>query len=274
MTFFGKTWFLVFLFFYPFSTTGFSGAESAGAAGSFLLTGEPAGLFTTPLSLGDINYFTSGISFNNRYMIPGLSSSMGVLAFPLNDKFVSAIGISRFGSSLYALDHISVAGYKKFSEKWSAAVRIDYLLESFGNGYGSQSRVSGTIAMMFPLTKNIDAAFQLSDPVGYTIREKPLSAIDNRAVEAGLKTSLGNVMMALSIKKNNEQPLDIILGMVYRLNSKFSLRSGLSTGVEAFAFGFGYDRSSLNITVSSSYHLTLGFSPSVSLNWKLKKSNK
>ena len=187
--------------------------------------------------------------------------------------FSTAVGFSRFGNELYSLDHICAAGYKQFSRKWSGGVKFEYLNERYGGGYENRARISSAIVLMFPLTSKIDAAFQISDPIGYMIKKGAEQGIDNRAIQVGLKSTISKVIMAISLNKYSSLSADVTFGMIYSLTPKFKIRSGLSTGVHAFAFGFGYEMNAFSFTISSSYHLSLGFSPSVSLNWRLAKVN-
>jgi hypothetical protein len=59
-------------------------------------------------------------------------------------------------------------------------------------------------------------------------------------------------------------------GIEYKLNEMFYLRAGVATNPFLNTFGFGLFLNNFQLDVASSFHSVLGFSPRMSLTYKIK----
>jgi len=249
------------------------GGESSGVGGCFVLMAEPVSFLYSPIAIGDIKETTLGTAFDNKFLVKGLSTSAVVIAVPITQNFISALGYSRFGSSVYAVNHFAVGGSKSLTEYIELGVRFDFHSETYGNDDRSILKYSAAIAAKYKFSNDLIAAVLVNEPFSYINNKPPVKPYSDRSLHIGLSKKSQKLQLGISVDMPAAYQPEVTIGIIYFSGLKFKLFSGVSTGPNVFSFGFGYSNDRWAFSTSSSYHPHIGFSPSTSLIFSFDKSD-
>ncbi|MBL0339509.1 MAG: hypothetical protein IPP71_00435 [Bacteroidetes bacterium] len=158
----------------------------------------------------------------------------------------------------------------KFGSAVTAGVRLDYLSKQFGNEYGGAYALTGSAGILIQLTRELRSGFYLHNPQ----RAKLSGAGSQRTpslVSGGLQWNFGkHAELNLGVEKNSNEKVRLQCGFKYCMSDQFGMYGGVSSGKDAFHFGFQFKWNVLYFDFASGYNQLLGFSPKFSLIFKNK----
>ncbi|PJA09905.1 MAG: hypothetical protein COX70_00460 [Flavobacteriales bacterium CG_4_10_14_0_2_um_filter_32_8] len=244
------------------------------------------GGFTTTLSdvwstnnnqagLGFITDFSGGIYYENRFLLKETSYKAGALVMPVK---IGALGISvtSFGFELYNETKAGLSYGQRFGDKFSVGVQLNYLNTKLAQEYGTKTSITSAIGLIAKLSKELSLGVHLYNPT----RSK-LAEYDNERIPTIMKLGLEyrfseKVMMGIETEKDMNFDAVVKAGLEYHITEALYLRGGISTNPTQYAFGFGMKLKDFKIDISSSFHQTLGITPSISIIYvknKIKKAD-
>jgi hypothetical protein len=243
------------------------GARSAGfAQASVALGGDLWGAQNNQAGLAYITHFQAGAFYENRFLMNELSMKAVAAAMPLKAG-VFGLEASSFGYSLYSENKAGLSFAKKFGERFSAAVQLDYFQTRIGENYGTASTVAGEIGLLAEPVKNLKLGFHIFNITRSKLGGSADESLPTIMRLGGLYTFSEKVFVTLEVEKDIDFKPIIRGGVEYHPVKSFYLRAGAASNPALTAFGFGLEFNKLRIDLASTFHTTLGFSPQVGLQY-------
>jgi hypothetical protein len=246
------------------------GARAAGIANASVTLTDAWACFHNQAGLAYLKNTVTGASFDNRFSISDLSTKGFVFASPLKAG-TFGLSASVFGYSKYNEKKAGFTYAKKFGEKVSAGLQLDYLNTFIGDEYyGSKSSFVVEGGLLTEPIKDFKLGFHIFNPT----RAKLAEYADERIptiVRVGVSYTFSEkVFWNAEEEKDIDQQAIFKSGIEYHINEPLFLRVGISTNPTLVSFGFGIRMKQLSFDAASSYHQVLGFSSSFSLNYEFQ----
>ena len=243
-----------------------AGARAAALNNASVTLGDLWSGLSNQAGLTEVNAFSAGASFQNRYAVKDLSDKAVVIASPLG---FGKIGFSlrSFGNTNYSDSRIGLAYALALTDKFSAGVQLNYHQLRIAEGYGSQQGVSVDIGAIYKMNEHLILAAHLANPnrsslAEYRDERRPTVLRVGATYVFSPKVSLLSQLDAQS-----EQRVAIKGAIEYQAVENFYIRAGAGTMPSSTAFGIGYTFSSWRLDAASNWHNTLGFSPQLTLSY-------
>lgn len=216
---------------------------------------------------------SAGLFFENRFLLKEMNTRGFGFTLPVSSSDVFGLSFSQYGYSAYNESKIGLSFAKVFAKKVSAGLQLDYLYTAstaengskgaFTFEFGLQSKVSKKMMIGFYAFNPVHSV--LSDYNGYT-EYVPVVLRFGIAYQFSEK-------FVLEVETDKDLHYDAILrmGCDYKINDKFFVRGGLSTGVVLYSIGVGAKWNRFTFDIASSFHQVLGVTPAVSLSYNFPK---
>ncbi len=240
------------------------------------------GGFTTTLSdvwstnnnqagLGFNKSISGGIYYESRFLLKETGYKAGAFVLPVK---TGALGLSvtSFGYELYNRTNVGLSYGQHFGEKFSAGVQLNYFNTKLSENYGQKSAFTASLGLMAKLNKELTIGVHVYNPT----RSK-LAEYNNERIPTIMKLGLDykfseKVFVALETEKDIDYDAIIKAGIEYHIIDVLYLRGGVSSNPSLTSFGLGVLLKDFKLDIASSYHQTLGFTPSISIVYtKAKK---
>ena len=224
--------------------------------------------------LGFVTELSGGIYYENRFLLKETAYKAGVFVLPTK---VGAIGISvaSFGYSAYSETKAGLSYGQRFGDKFSIGIQLNYLNTSLSQEYGSNNTVTGAVGLIAKLSDELRMGVHVYNPT-----RTSLADYDNEKIPTVMKLGLDyrfskKVIFVIETEKSLDYKAVVRFGIEYQVLDVLYLRGGISTNPTLSVFGFGLNLKDFKIDLSSSFHQTLGITPSISLIYvKSKKAKK
>lgn len=210
--------------------------------------------------------FTVGINYNNRFLLPALSTSSLLLVVPVS-QLKLLTHISQFGSESFQETLFECGAAQCFGGKLSMGLTFKYY----------HFRAAELEEQPQYLTFNLGAQYHGSDfGLGCSFQNLFGEHFNSEFVQmnyhgvaiVGAHRKLRAFTLSAQICASRKKASTWHLGAEYRLNKTFSLLSGFQSGAQNFSFGFTFVKHKIGIASSCYYHHVLGLSPSISFLFK------
>lgn len=269
-----------FIFFYLFSwftstaeneTMIGARASAIGNAGISLSDGWSAA--HNPAGLGFVRNLTTGIGYENRFLLKELGTRGAVLALPVKAGTIG-LSLSNFGYALYQENSYRFSAGKALSPAFSMGMSIDYLHTRLGEGYGNRSGIVATIGIQAKPLKNLVLAAHIYNPT----RNKWIKSAEERiptVMKAGMAYHFSSrVLCVVETEKNLAKKPLLKAGIEYMPLDNFYLRIGMNTNPAQSTFGIGCFIKNLQLDLAFTYHQSLGLSSQIGLSYLFTKNKK
>jgi hypothetical protein len=212
------------------------------------------------------NQSAAGIYVENRFMIQEMGSQTA--AIMVKSKY-GMLGTT-VGYSGDANYHTLKAGFayaRKFGNRFSAGIQLDYIATSLGEDYGKRSNITFDAGIMIKITEQLTFGVHTFNPV-----HVQLSEYNNERIPTILNAGFGftfsdRLLLTAEANKNSEFPMEFRTGAEYKLSRSAYARIGVSTNPARYTFGVGLEMKNLSFDLSASFHPQLGYSPQVSMQY-------
>lgn len=223
--------------------------------------------FHNQAGLAGLNTISTGFYYESRFGIDELSLVAGSLILPV---WPGNFGLSffQFGKGTFKENKLGLAFSRSFSEKWSAGIQLDYFLKTFPENeraYGFATFEGGVI---FNPSESFSLGVHVFNPV--------LGGIETPAGKSEMPLVFrvgGNyrfdekLMVAFETEKDNQHPLLVKSGVEFFPVENFAIRFGVSGKPFKYTAGIGYRIGNFSADAGFGYHGSLGFTPSVSIQF-------
>ena len=227
--------------------------------------------------LGFVEALSAGIYYENRFLLKETGYKAVAFVVPVKSGALG-VSVASFGFSLYNETKVGLSYGKRFGDKFSMGIQLNYLNTQLTQEYGSNTSITGAIGLMTKLSKELTLGVHVYNPT----RSK-LAEYDNERVLTIMKLGMDyrfseKVMLAVSTEKDVNFSAIVNAGLEYQVVERLYLRGGISTNPTQYALGFGMQLKDFKVDLSSSFHQTLGVTPGISIvytrNKKVEKESK
>ncbi len=223
-----------------------------------------------PGALAELENFSAGISYENRFLLKELQSQALAVAIPLKVGVIS-VGGHMYGYKRYRSYKAGVGYSLKLAEKISAGVQLNYQGISLSDPYGSKGNISAEAGVFARFTDNWTMGFSV-----YNLNRAKLAEYGDDRFTTFMRLGTAyrfsdKFLVSLEAEKDLEYALRFKSGVEYKVIDEFFLRAGVATTPLELSFGFGYHMKQVHIDFGTAYRQILGWSPHFSLLFDLKK---
>ncbi len=245
------------------------GARAKGMGGSSVAM---QGVFSThnnQAGLAAFEHMAGGIYSEKRFFLNALNLHAGAVVVPTANG-VFGLGISYFGYKAYNDKKIGLAFGKKFSDRFSGGVQLDYL-STFISEFGNRSAFTAEAGIQARISRTFLLGAHLFNPFRIKVSE-----FENEKVPTTLRVGLiytpsDKLLFTVETEKDIDLKPVVRAGMEYLIVKKLFIRTGLSTNPVVNSFGIGLNLDQLKMDIATSIHPVLGISPHFSLLYLLHK---
>lgn len=202
-------------------------------------------------------------------MLQDLNQYSGILTLPTNSG-TFALQADYFGFSGMNENQLGLAYGRSLSSKMDVGVKFNYHTIKVA-GYGNAYAINFEAGTILHLTEQLRAGFHVYNPFS-----SKFSKSNTEKLPAIFKTGLGyeasdKVFVSTEIIKQEDEPVNVNVGLQYNLQQKVLLRAGISTANTNSFAGVGIYFGNLRLDVNAAYHPQLGFTPGLLLLYNFKK---
>ena len=218
-----------------------------------------------PAASAFLKEMSLGLHSERRFADAQLSHAQLALVVPLkNNAF--ALDVSYFGYSKYNETHAGLSYARSFAEKFSMGIQFNYLRMSTA-GYKTKHFANADLGVFYNINKKFSVAAHATQLIRWKVSDDATDRLP-LVLSIGAAYHPSEIFtVCVELEKNSEKPLSIKAGAEYRVAKKVFLRAGFHSGPVSPSLGVGLQLKNLKLDVASAYHLQLGFTPGVSLQY-------
>ena len=224
---------------------------------------------TNQALLSEINTPAAGIYSERRFMLKELSSYAGAIALP---SVLGGFGIAfkYFGGADFSISQIGIGYGRKLSDKIDIGIQFNYNNMKLA-GYGSSGNVNFELGTLWHITDKFHWGIHVYNPAGGKFGKD-----NSEKLAAIYKTGIGyeasdRFFISAEIDREEDQPVNINIGLQYNFATQFLARAGISTGTGNYFFGVGLKWKVCRMDIVTTYHPQLGFTPGLLLLFDFKE---
>ena len=241
------------------------GAYSINHADVFSFTNNQA-------ALAQLKNASSGVYGERRFLLNDLSLYHLAVAVPTNSgNFGFKTGY--FGFNEYNESQMGLAYARKLGSKVDIGVQFNYNAIRI-NSYGNASAINFEIGTILHLTGNLNAGLHAYNPIGAKFGkdgEEELASV----YTMGLGYDASDIFfVSAEIEKEENQPVNINVGLQYKIIPQLLLRGGIKTNTSSLYAGAGLFLKAIRLDITTSIHPELGITPGLLLICNFPESAK
>lgn len=222
--------------------------------------------------LAQIEGFTAGAFYENRFLVRGMSFQGFAAANPIGENGVVSLGYSGFGFSVYKEDNVGAAYALRLARNLTGGVKLNYHSTRIAaENYGRTGNITAELGVQMQVSKNVMVSSHLFNPFRARLNDFNDERLPT-ALRLGASYRISDeVYAALEVEKDIEQKPTFRGGIEYQPVDILYIRVGTSTEPTMFSFGLGFKFSNFQFDLAGSYHSLLGYTPQVSLTYLPQK---
>ncbi len=226
--------------------------------------------FGNQAGLAFLEGLSVGLHTERRFLVEDLNSASFAVAYP-NKKFGTfGLAANYFGSDAYSEQRIGISYARKLFEQVALGVQFDYLGIRMPE-YDNIASFTFEIGLQAQFSKHFRAGAHVFSPARIQLTDQEEDIIPAQFNVGVAYLPSEKVMVTAEVEKDIDFPFSIRAGVEYRVVEKLSLRVGTGSQPTQTGFGLGVHLKSIDIDLASSYHWVLGFTPSISVAYTVKK---
>lgn len=219
-------------------------------------------------ALANIEDLSFGASYESRFLLKSLGVQSLAVAIPVK-RGAFGFNYTGFGDKLYRESKIGLGYGIKLSEKVNLGIRLNYHSLNLGNNYGRTQNLTFEIGFLAKPTKNIQIGFHLFNPT-----QTKLNDYQNEEIPVIMNLGLAykfsdKVTGNIEVEKDIDLPFSVKVGLEYFPLENLFLRAGIVTSPSMPTIGFGVAKGNFKLDFSSSFHPSLGITPSLGLRYTM-----
>lgn len=239
-----------------------SGARAAALSNAAVTLSDFWAISHNQAALVHIKNITAGVYTENRFLVKELSMASAALVVPVGGG-AAGVSFTTFGFSLYNESKTGITYAHTFSEKFSAALQLNYHHTTIAHDYGTKGTVSFETGMLYQLLPQVTIGVHLFNPSGARIlSNERIPTI----VRAGAAWQLSEKVLLLAETEKDLLHRPVFkAGIEYHIIQPLFFRVGIGTRPTTNSFGFGFRAGNIQVDLATSFHYVLGYSPQFNL---------
>jgi hypothetical protein len=245
------------------------GARSLALSHAFITLSDTWSTFHNQASITNINNFSAGIFYESKFMVDELSLTAGSFVLPVS---AGTFGFSfyQFGKGDFKENKVGVAFAKQLSEKFSAAIQLDYFSQRMPENSCAFGFVTFETGIIYSPNKKMFLGAHISNPILNGIETNEGKQKSPTVFRFGGHYQFAKmILVTAEFQKDLENPFILKTGIEFSPAQNFSLRFGISGKPVSYTAGIGYTFGKITTDIGFSYHGNLGVTPSVSVQIRL-----
>lgn len=249
-----------------------SGGRAAGMANASVAFYDTWSVSHNQAGMMHTGSVTAALYTENRFLLPELSLAGFAVIIPFSGSTLG-VSFSGFGNALYREGKTGIAYARSFGERLSAGLQISYQFATLAEGSGHNGTAVAELGIIYELMPGLLIASHVFNPTMAGRSDCPYSGSCINiptVIRTGFSYSFSdNVMLSMETDKDIRLPVVFRAGIEYAPGAAIAIRTGVSTNPLQNAFGIGFHRGRLQIDLAAAYHYALGYSPGVSMIYKM-----
>ena len=266
---------LFFIFFYVTTANAGNdnlpgGGRAAAMGGTGVAVQDIWSAVNNQSGLAFLENISVGVFSEQRFLLEELGNRGIAIAVPVKKIGVFSVQHSQFGYSLYRESKTGLTFSRKFGDKFSAAMQIDYLSTMIGEGYGNKNSFAVEAGVTAKLTEELTIGSHIYNPTRNSLAEFEDERIPT-IIRFGLSYIFSKqLMVTVESEKDIEEDNTIRAGLEYKVVEQLYLRGGIATNPTYGTFGVGWNLKDFQLDIAAGFHQTLGVTPSASINYTFR----
>ncbi len=224
---------------------------------------------SNPATLSQIKVAGVGLFAERKYSLKELSFYTTALAIPTSYGGFGIIarynGFKDYNETQFGL------AYSKSLGSIDIGAQFNYYSVSIA-GYGSSGVVTADAGMIWHILERVNVGIVIMNMVA-----GKLKSIEAEKPAIGYKLGIGYdisplVFLSTEIVKEENNLVNIIAALQYKVDDKFFLRGGIYTSTTSPWLGAGLAWKNFRVDITSSYHPQLGISPGLFILYTIKQN--
>jgi hypothetical protein len=249
-----------------------AGARRVGLGFAYTgVRGDFWSLFMNPAGIAGLQQMEIGAYVERRFVLQQLNYGTLGFAMPFkNGKHFAGFDVSAFGFDAYSESRIGLTYATTLFERLSLGAKVNYNRISIQN-YGAKGVLYADIGLNCILSKHISVGFRVYNASRSQLLRDPDEKIPT-TLDAGLAYQVSDkVLIVADVEKQVNFPISFRGGVEYAVAKFLKARVGASTQPVTLSAGIGVNVKSLNIDFTNTLHQYLGYTPTLSLSYRIGK---
>lgn len=229
-----------------------------------------------PAAFASLRTLQAGIGYDNKYLIGDLSTRYIAMAAPLpENKGTFNFSVFQFGFKSLSHERFTAGYARSFGKNVFAGLNFAlYQISSDIEEYNGATLFSFDAGIQYKFSESLFIGGKVSN---LNQPEYGISSTGRIPVFAstGIAYKISSyVLVVADVYKSSMSKANVRVGVDYKLNDIFNFRLGYLSNPGQLSFGFGFTKDRLTADIVSLWHQTLGFSPGISISYKIGHAEK
>jgi len=223
-------------------------------------------LQANPAGITGIIQPTVSLNYIKHLFSDEISTQALVAVIPFKNNFVG-LSFQRYGFSAYSENKVGFAYAKKFGDKLSTSINVNYHQIKITN-YGTTTGFSIDAGVLYHFDKQFTFGAFVSNPSKQKFSNNEVAMQIPTSFNLGIGYSASDkVLIATTVSKTLNKPIDVSLGIDYSIIDLLSLRGGLSAKPFKQYAGFGLNYRKFLLDMATTYDANLGYAPQIAVGY-------
>lgn len=249
------------------SVPSIAGARGAGMANASVTFSDIHSAFSNQAGLANLEHFSVVAFAEQRFLLNELQTVSAAAAYPTASG-TFGLTLQHFGFEGFNEQKIGLAYARKLLDGLSLGAQV-LLLNTQIPEYGSKANITFELGIITQLLPKLQLGAHVYSPMQVELANGENLPTVFKLGLAYLPSE--KLLCTAEVEKDIDYPARVKFGVEYQVVEQVHLRTGVATNPTTLAFGVGYKVSNLILDIASSYHQTLGFTPTVGFVYLFKK---
>jgi hypothetical protein len=259
-------WFCVLLGLFFVAKLGFTQSSQGGRLSGMGNAGAAIkdiwGVAANPATITSMKRPSAQASYENHFFIHDLSSQALAFVFPKNNNSFG-INLQRYGISEYLTIKAGIITAKQFGKNFSIGIRANYHQLKITN-YGAVIAFSIDVGTVYQPTDELALGLYINNPARGN--KANFNIPTTLYLGASYQTN-AKILVASTLIKELNTPLNAAFGIEYQIIHHFSLRSGLNLNPLKHHFGVGFNSFNFQLDLAFTKYTHFNYSPQISIGY-------
>ncbi|MDQ4139291.1 MAG: hypothetical protein M3142_02085 [Bacteroidota bacterium] len=242
------------------------GARAAGLAGAAVTLSDVWSIRNNVAGIASLKKPELGIFAENRFNVAAFTTVGLQVIYPTQKFGVLGIDLSRFGDQWYNEQRLGI-GFGHRLGTVNIGIKAD-ILQTHIEELGSKRAVAISLGGQSEVISHLVFAASI-----FNINQAKLAEYTDERLPTVMRAGLSyqpipSVLLVTEAEKHLDYPVNVKVGLEYKLLDKLNLRAGIATATEQFSFGTGFQAKQLQFDYAFGRQTTLGNLHQLAISYK------
>lgn len=246
----------------------YTGAKEDGMGGVLSTNTSVFTAAHSPAAAGFNKASQIGINLQNNGSFRDLFTGT-FAAIHCSSKGAFSYTIHSFGYRNYRETSLGIGYANRLTQNWSVGLRLNSHLIQIPS-YGKKQVVSFDLGTIYQISKQVQLAVTARNPIKHRLEKQFNSSRNSSIIIGGNFQANNKICIAWDLKKTLQQAMRFHCGINYNIHTILELRTGVSMKPYALHGGLGLNWQQCQLSLSSVWQSTIGFSSQLSISYAFK----